>query len=133
MIVVGNHQNAIHNRHAHQRDEADCRRDAEIQAREIKRQHATADREWYPGERQETVAQRIEQTVEQNHDQQQADRNDHFKALFCPLQVFELAGPDDAVAYRQLHILGDALLRFGNRAAKIAVADAELHRNVALS
>ena len=34
-----------------------------------KRQHAAADREWNAGERQQTVAQRIEQAVEQNQDQ----------------------------------------------------------------
>ena len=59
--------------------------------------------------------------------------NDHFEPRFGLLQVLELAGPDDAIANRQLHVLGDALLRFGDRTAKIAAADAEFDRDVALS
>jgi hypothetical protein len=86
-----------------------------------------------PASAKKTVAQRIEQAVEQNHDQQKADRDDHFKAGLRPLEVFELAGPNDAIANRQLYVFADALLRFGNRATKIAIAHTELHGNIAFS
>ena len=40
------------------------------------------------------------------------------------LQPFELAGPIDAIAGRQLHVLADALLGFLHRAGEVAAAHA---------
>ena len=48
------------------------------------------------------------------------------------LQPLELAGPLDAVAGRQLDVLGDALLRFRDGAGEVAAAHAELDRHEAL-
>ena len=98
----------------------------------VKRQDAAADRERNAGQRQQAVAQRIEQAVEQHEDQQQADRHDDRQARLGLLQLLELAGPVDAIAGRQLHVLGDARLRLGDRAAEIAAADAEFDRDEAL-
>ena len=71
--------------------------------------------------------------VEEHDDQQKTDGDDHREPLLRVLQTFKFAGPRDAIADRQLDILGNELLRFVDRTGKVAVANAELHRNVALS
>ena len=63
-------QNAVHDRHAKQRDEADGGGDAEIQTGDVKRQHAAGDGEGNPRKRQQALQQRIEQAIEQAEDQQ---------------------------------------------------------------
>ena len=84
------------------------------------------------GQRQQAVAQRIEQAVQQHQDQHQADRARRPPAVLGALQVLEFAGPDEAIAGRQFDVLGDPLLRFRDGAAKVAAAHAELDREKAL-
>ena len=61
LVVKSNHQNAVHDGHAEQRDEADGGGDAEIETGDIERQDAASDREGNSRERQKAVAQVIEQ------------------------------------------------------------------------
>src|SRR5262249_7062340 len=64
---------------------------------------------------------------------EQANRNDQPKPRLGIFKVLKLAGPNQAIAARQLDVLRDPSLRLGDRAAEIAIAHAELHRNVALA
>src|SRR5262249_50311936 len=94
--------------------------------------HAPADRKGNADEGHQAVTQRVEEAVEQHQDHGEADRDDDRQALLGLLQLLELAGPCNAVAVRKLYVPGDPLLRFGDRAAEIATAHAELDRNEAL-
>ena len=96
---VGDEQDAIHGRDAEQRDEADRRRDAEIEAGDVEPEDAAADSEGNARERQQAVAHRVEQAVEQHQDQQQAQRHDEGEPLLGLHQRAELAGPLQAVAF----------------------------------
>jgi hypothetical protein len=104
---VGHQQNAIHRRDAEQRDEADRRGNAEVEARDIEPEDAAGDRERNAGQRDQAVAHRIEQRVEQRQDQEQAERHDDRKPALGILQRAELARPLHAVALRQRHVLGN--------------------------
>ena len=104
----------------------------EIETRDVERQHASGGGEEHPGKGQEALGQRIEQAVEQADDEQEADRHNERQALLGFLQVPELAGPEHPIAAGQPHGFGDALLRFGDRAAEVAVAHAELDGDEAL-
>src|SRR5262249_50099179 len=69
---------------------------------------------------------------EQESDQSKRDRHYDLEPADRILQVAELAHPFDPRARRQLHLLGDLALRLIDGAAEIAVAYAELDRQVAL-
>ena len=71
----------------------------------IERDQAAADREGNASKRQQTVAHRVEQSIEQRQDQQQRDRDHHRQPLFCFLQIVELARPLDMIAVWQLDCL----------------------------
>ena len=45
LVVIGDHQDAVHDGHAEERDEADGGGDAEIQAGDVERQYAAHDGE----------------------------------------------------------------------------------------
>src|SRR5262249_28955635 len=75
---------------------------------------------------------RDEVDPEQESDEGERDGHDDLEPADRILQVAELAHPFDPRARRQLHLLGDLALRLLNRASEIAVADAELDRQVAL-
>ena len=92
-----------------------------------------ADRERNAGQRDQAVAHRIEQAVEQRQDQEQAERHDDREPLLGLLQRAELARPLHAVALRQRHVLGDALLRLGDGRAEVALAHAVFQRDEALA
>ena len=66
LAEIGDVENAVHHRDAEQRDEADRRRDGKIEPGEIERDQAAADRKGNAGDRQQTVAQRVEQPVQQH-------------------------------------------------------------------
>ena len=87
LAEIGDVENAVHHRDAEQRDEADRRRDGEIKPGEIKRDQAAADRKGNAGHRQQAVAQRIEQPVQQHKDQQQRDRHHDQQPLLGVLQI----------------------------------------------
>src|SRR4029077_7045648 len=95
--------------------------------------HAAAGRERNADQRHQAVAQRIEQPVEQRKNNEQADRDNQLQPRLGIFEVFKLAGPNQAIAARQLHVLSDAVLRLSNRTAEIAIAHAEFDRNVALA
>ena len=61
LVVKRNHQDAVHDRYAEERDEADGGRDAEIETGEIEREDAAHDRVRNARKRQQAVAQVIEQ------------------------------------------------------------------------
>src|SRR5262249_56108039 len=69
---------------------------------------------------------------EQESDQSKRDRHYDLEPADRILQIAELAHPFDPRARRQLHLLGDLALRLLDGAAEIAVAYAELDRQVAL-
>ena len=131
-IIAVDDQDAAHHRNAEQRDESDRGRDAEIQPGDIKPQDAAADRERQSEQRQQAVAERIEQPVEQHHDEDERNRQNDGKPLLGLLQPFELAGPIDAIAGRQFHVAADALLRFLDGAGEVAAAYAEFDRHETL-
>ena len=83
LAVISDVQNPIHHRDAEQRDEADRRGHTEIEAREIQRDQATADRKRDAGDGQKTIAQRIEQPIEQDEDQKQRDRDYDQAGVAC--------------------------------------------------
>jgi hypothetical protein len=56
---------------------------AEIEPGDVKREHAACNRKRNAGERQEAVAQRIEQAVKQHENHQQADMITSSRALAC--------------------------------------------------
>src|SRR6202007_2810436 len=87
---IGDIENSIHHGDAEQRNKADRGGDAEIKSGEIERNHSATDREWNSGDRQKTVAQRVEQTIQQNQDQKQGDRNNDHQPLLGGLEVVKL-------------------------------------------
>ncbi len=130
---IGDVEDAVHDGHAEQRDKSDRRRNAEIEPRGEQRDQPAADGKGDAGERQQAVAQRVEQTVEQHENQQQRDRHHDHQARFRGLQIVEFTGPDEAIASRKLDRLFHTLLRLRDRAAEISPAHAELDRDVALA
>ena len=70
--------------------------------------------------------------IEQQQDQRDGDRHGDRQPLQRVLEVAELADPFDAIAARDLDLLGHPLLGFEDGAAEVAAAHAELHRDVAL-
>src|ERR1700677_2584789 len=133
LTEVGNVENSIHHGDAKQRDKADRRRDAEIEAGQIQRDQAAADRKRDTGNRQQAVAQRIEQTVKQHKNEKQRDRHHDQQPLLGILEIVELTGPKDLVSVRELDGLGDAPLCLLDRTTQIAAANAELDRNEPLA
>ena len=97
LVVKRNHQNAVHDRNAEERDETDRRGDAEVETGNVERQYAANDCGGDSGKRQEAVAHVVKQAVKQPHDQNEADRHDDLQALLGLLQISELTGPDQAV------------------------------------
>ncbi len=132
VVVVGNHQDPVHDRNAKQGNEANRRGNAEVQPGEEQRRHTASDGKRNTGQRHQAVPQRVEQPVQQYDNQQDADRHNQFQPLLGLLQLFEFAGPFDVVALRQLDRFRDALLRLGHGAAQVTPAHAELDRNKAL-
>ena len=47
-------------------------------------------------------------------------------------EIAELADPLQAIAFRKLHVRRDLRLRFAHSAREVALADAELDRNISL-
>src|SRR5208283_4850908 len=97
------------------------------------RYDAAADGEGNAGHRDKAVAQRIEEAVEQEQDQQEGDRHDDVKPFLRLLQIFEFARPKDRIPRRQLDRLVHTLLRLSDRAAEVATAHAEFDRHVTLA
>ena len=114
------------------RYETDRGGDAEVEAADKERQHAACDGKRYSGQHQQAVEQRIEQAVEHRHDQNETDRYDDLQPLCCLLKFLELAGPFDPISDRQLHILRDTPLRFGDGASEVASPNTELDGDKAL-
>src|SRR5581483_11423817 len=108
------------------------RRDAGVQSHDVEPQHAAAGGERNAGERQQAVAHRVEQAVEQHHDQQQAERHDDGKPLLRLDQRAELARPFQPIARLERDGFGDARLRLGHGGTEIAAAHAVLDRHEAL-
>ena len=54
------------------------------------------------------------------------------RRFLASCKVAELARPNQPVARGKLHVLRDSLLRFLDRAAKVAATDAELDRDETL-
>ena len=132
LVVKCNHQDAVHDRHAEERDEADGGRDAEIETGEIEREYAANHRVGDARERQKAVAEVIEQAVEQPDNQHEADGHNDLQTFLGFLKVSELARPNQPVSGRKFHVLRDSLLSLLDSAAKVAATDAELDRDEAL-
>ena len=98
--VIGDVQDAVHHRYAKQRDEADRRRNREIQARDIERDDAATNGERNAGHGEQAIAQRVEQAIEQHQDQRESDRHDDGQSPLGLLQILEFAGPEDVIAGR---------------------------------
>src|SRR6202020_162261 len=131
-IIAMDDEDAAHDRYADQRDKSDRGRNAEIQPENVQSKNAAADRERKSKQRQQAVTERIEQPVEQHHDQDKGNGQNNREPLLGLLQRIDLSRPIDAIAGWQLHIAVDALLRFLDRTGKIAASDAELDRHKAL-
>ena len=132
VFVKSDHQDAVHDGHAEERDEADGGGDAEVETGDIERQDAAHNRVRNARERQKGVAEIIEQAVERPGNQHEADRHNDLQTFLGFLKISELARPDQPVSRRKFHVVGDALLRLLDRAAQVAAPDAELDRDEAL-
>ena len=55
LVVVSDHQDAVHDRHAKQRDKTDGGGDAEVETGDVERQDAASDREGDARKRQKAV------------------------------------------------------------------------------
>ena len=131
-VIAVDDQNAAHHRYAKERDESDRGRNAEVQTRDVESQDTATNRERDSHKRHDAVAKGIKQTVQQDQDQDKADRHDDREPFLSLLQPFELSGPLDLISSRQAHVFRDPLLRVLDRACEIAPAHAELDRNEAL-
>src|SRR5208283_2359820 len=125
-------QYIIHDRDPEKGYETDRGGDAKVEAADKERQHTACDGKRYSGQDQETVKQRIEQAVEHRYYQNETDRYNKLEAFGCFLKFSELSGPLDPISIRQLHILRNAPLRFGDCASKVAAPYAELDGDIAL-
>src|ERR1700735_3970386 len=70
-----------------------------------------------------SVKRRIQ--VEHKKDDQERHGNDNSQPRFGTLQIFELATPGDVIAGRKLYARGHGLLRIGDVAAQVTVADVD--------
>ena len=123
LVVVADHHQAVEHGHARERDEADTRANAEGHAPEPQREDAAGD-----GERNaRRDEQHLPQTAKGHEDEQEDDdeRHRHDDAQPRPglLQVLELSAEFDAVARRELHLLGDLSLGFEDEAFHVASAE----------
>ena len=125
MVEVDQHHHAGLGGNAGERDEPDRHRHRQVEP-EPPHQPQPA----HQGERQrqhddERLGEAAEVEVEQQEDDHQRHRHHHLQAGFGALEVFELAAPDQVGAGRELHLLGHRLLRVGDVAAEVAVADVD--------
>jgi hypothetical protein len=105
LIIVDDHQDAVHDGDPKSDTNPISRRHGKIEIGDVERNDAAGDCERNAGERQQAVAQRIEQAIEQHQDENEADRNDDRKCFLGLLQVFELSRPHEPIAVRQFHVL----------------------------
>src|SRR5580704_16211845 len=84
-------------------------------------------------ERQKTVAQIIEQGVEQPDDQHQADRHNYLQAFLGLLEISEFSSPNQPISGRKLDVRCDSLLSLLDGAAQVAASHTELHRDETLN
>src|SRR5262249_7721620 len=132
LVEVRQQNNAFHDGNAKQGNKANGRRDAERGAGEQERENAADHRHRNDRDAEKGVGQRGEIDVQQYANEQDRQGDDHLEPRDCVLQVAKLAGPFQSVAWRQLHLLGNLALGVDHGAAKIAAANAELDRDVAL-
>lgn len=76
IVEVVNHQNAVENGHAEERNESHAGGDAERKPAQPQRQDASDDRERHGGEDHQRVGHALEGEEEQQQDQHQRDGND---------------------------------------------------------
>ena len=111
LIELRQDDDAVHDRDAEQRDEADRRRDAEGNAGDDEADDAAEDRHGDHAHRQQRVDHRAEIEPEQDRDQRQTDRHHDGQALDRVLQIAELADPFHVRAGRQRRDSGDGINR----------------------
>src|SRR5262249_40141032 len=126
---VGDEQNPVHGGDTKQRNKADGRGNARVQAEYIKSKDAAGDGKRDSAQGDEAVAQGIKQAVEQHHDQQKTKRHDDREPLLRLNQGAELSRPFQTIAFFQLHVLADPFLRFGDSRAEIAAPNAIFDRD----
>src|SRR5262249_56106542 len=97
---------------------------------EEQRKNGCGDGDGDDGHGEQRVDHRAEIDPEQERDQSKRDRHYDLESPDRILQIAEFAHPFDPRARWQLHLLSDLALRLLDRAAKIAVAYAELDRQV---
>src|SRR5437660_2758017 len=129
LVVVADQQNAVHDGNSEHRNKSYRRGNAEVETRHVQAQQTAGDRERDARQGEQAVVQRIEQSVEKHHDQDEADRNDDCKTRLRLLERAELAGPLDPIPRRQLYLPGDLVLGVGDGASQVAAADTEFDRN----
>src|SRR5262245_40452989 len=130
LLEARDQDHTAQHRDAEERDKADRRRDAEVRPGNEQRYHAAGQRERHRGEQQRRVAQTAERGVEQEEDDQDADRHGDLQAPQRLLQFLKLARDYVVIPGGNLYLRSDPRLGFINRALQVSPPDAEFDRDV---
>src|SRR5262249_827494 len=85
----------------------------------------------YCSQQEKRIAKIKKCAVEEKKDDKQADRNNNFQTTDSRLKFLELTRPFIVESRGNLHLFGNLLFRFGNRALEIPATHTELHWDVA--
>ena len=126
VVEIDQHDDAGLGGDAGKRDEADGDGHREIEAEPPHQPEAADQREGHRQHDDQRLGDAPEIQVEQQEDDEQRHRHDDLEPRLGALQIFELAAPGGVIAGRELHLRGHRLLRVGDVAAEIAVAQIDI-------
>jgi len=97
---------------------------------EDERENTADQRKRHCDQHQQRVRQRVEGRVEEKQDDHQTHRHDHRQAFLFGRELIVLTGPFKPIPFRERNRLSHLGLGLLHRALQVAVADAELDRNI---
>jgi hypothetical protein len=125
---TADHHDAIEHRLAEQRDEADRRRHAQVNAGQIKRHDAADRRERDVGEHNPGVPDGAERLEQQDEDEEHADRDDEPQSGHRTLLVLEFAAKRGVIAGREPDVARHVPAHLVDDAAHVAAPDEHADR-----
>ncbi len=125
-VEIDQHDDAGLRRDAGKGDEADGDGDREIEVHRPHQPEAARERERHRKHDDQRLRHSAEIQIEQKEDNEDGDGDDDLEPRLGPLEIFELPAPGRVIARREAHLLRHGLLRVGDVAAEIAVAEIDV-------
>ena len=127
LLEIHQHDHTVLDTDSEQRNEADTRRNREIESGHQQRRYTAYRRERHVEQYQSCIPRITEQHKQDDKDNGDADRNYLPEPFGRTLLVLEIARPFERIACRNDHLLLYLTLRFGDSAAHVTPPHGKLH------